>query len=90
MRPEGHEVRVTNLYDENFQPALGREEAKGFLTAFREDRVEEDVKGHVDNLLWCSGLVLCYPTWWYSFPAILKVTMWCDLNLQDSRLQRYD
>ena len=81
MRPEGHEVRVTNLYDEKFQPVLGAEEHRGFLTAFRDDRVAEDMKSHVDNLLWCSGLVLCYPTWWYSLPAILKVTMCCDINL---------
>lgn len=81
MRPEGHEVRVTNLYDEKFQPVLGAEEHRGFLTAFRDDRVPEDMKSHVDDLLWCSGLVLCYPTWWYSLPAILKVTMCCDINV---------
>ncbi|CAN0490666.1 unnamed protein product, partial [Scytosiphon promiscuus] len=75
IRPSGHEVRVSNLYDEKFQPVLWGEEHRGFLTAFRENRLEEDMKAHVDNLLWCSGLVLCYPTWWYSFPAILKVFM---------------
>lgn len=69
----GHEVRVTNLYAEQFQPAMESAEHRGFLTAFGEGRVKDDVKGHVENLQWCSGLVLCYPTWWYSFPAILKV-----------------
>lgn len=64
---------MTNLYEEQFQAALGEKEHRGFLTAFREGRVEEDLKGHVEDLQWCSGLVLCYPTWWYSFPAILKV-----------------
>lgn len=70
---EGHEVRVTNLYEETFQAALGGKEHRGFMTAFREGKVEDDVKSHVEDLQWCSGLVLCYPTWWYSFPAILKV-----------------
>lgn len=70
----GHEVRVTNLYEDKFQAALGGKEHRGFMTAFREGKVEDDVKSHVEDLQWCSGLVLCYPTWWYSFPAILKVT----------------
>lgn len=71
----GHEVRVTNLYAEQFQPALGGQEHRGFLTAFRDGKVAEDMKSHVEDLQWCSGLVLCYPTWWYSFPAVLKVTL---------------
>lgn len=71
--PAGHEVRVTNLYEDKFQAALGEKEHRGFMTAFREGKVEDDVKSHVEDLQWCSGLVLCYPTWWYSFPAILKV-----------------
>ncbi|CAN0311432.1 unnamed protein product, partial [Ectocarpus fasciculatus] len=71
----GHQVRVTNLYQEQFQAALGGQEHRGFMTAFRDGQVAEDVKGHVDDLQWCSGLVLCYPTWWYSFPAILKVKL---------------
>ncbi|CAM9368009.1 unnamed protein product [Pylaiella littoralis] len=69
---EWHEVRVTNLYAEQFQPALGGQEHRGFLTAFRDGKVAEDMKSHVEDLQWCSGLVLCYPTWWYSFPAVLK------------------
>lgn len=68
-------MRVTNLYQEQFQAALGGQEHRGFMTAFRDGQVAEDVKGHVDDLQWCSGLVLCYPTWWYSFPAILKVSL---------------
>ncbi|CAN0472332.1 unnamed protein product, partial [Hapterophycus canaliculatus] len=75
----GHEVRVTNLYEEQFQAVLGREEHRGFMTAFRDGKVAEDVKGHVEDLQWCSGIVLCYPTWWYSFPAILKG--WLDRTL---------
>lgn len=67
---------MTNLYEDKFQAALGGKEHRGFLTAFREGKVQDDVKSHVEDLQWCSGLVLCYPTWWYSFPAILKVITW--------------
>lgn len=66
---------MTNLYHERFQAVMGTEEHRGFSTAFREGLVEQDVKGHAEDLQWCSGLVLCYPTWWYSFPAILKVNI---------------
>ncbi|CBJ32295.1 NAD(P)H dehydrogenase (quinone) [Ectocarpus siliculosus] len=79
LKDAGHQVRVTNLYQEQFQAALGGQEHRGFMTAFRDGQVAEDVKGHVDDLQWCSGLVLCYPTWWYSFPAILKG--WLDRTL---------
>lgn len=27
---------------------------------------------HVEALQWAEGLILVYPTWWYSQPAILK------------------
>lgn len=74
LKLAGHHVRVTNLYDEGFKAPLGAAEHRGYMTAFRDGRIESDLKGHVEDLQWCSGLVLCYPTWWYSFPAILKVT----------------
>ncbi len=64
---------MTNLYEEQFQAALGENEHRVFLTAFRDGKVAKDVESHVDDLQWCSALVLCYPTWWYSFPAVLKV-----------------
>ena len=30
------------------------------------------VAGHVDRLKAAEALVLCFPTWWYGMPAILK------------------
>ena len=62
-----------SLYDEQFQPVLDREEYRGFMTAYQDGKMSRDLNRHVEDLKWCSGLVLCYPTWWYSFPAILKV-----------------
>lgn len=79
---------MTNLYEEQFQAALGGKEHRGFLTAFREGKVAEDVKSHVDDLQWCSALVLCYPTWWYSFPAVLKVNKPPRLVVSSSGLER--
>lgn len=72
----GHEVRVANLYEEGFQSVMGNQEHRAYLTAHRDGNMEEDIRPHVENLRWCSALVFCYPTWWYSFPAILKV---CDV-----------
>lgn len=30
---------------------------------------------HSELLLWCDSIVLVYPTFWYSPPAMLKVSM---------------
>lgn len=79
LEVSGHQVRVTNLYEENFEPRLGGPEHQTFLTAYRDGHVPEDIKTHIEDLQWCSGLCLVYPTWWYSFPAILKG--WFDRTL---------
>ncbi|CAM9973700.1 unnamed protein product [Discosporangium mesarthrocarpum] len=72
LRATGHEVRVRNLYSEGFEPALKDKELRHYLRAHKEGKLRDDVSSHVRDLKWCSGLVLLYPTWWYSVPAMLK------------------
>ncbi|CAM9584380.1 unnamed protein product [Choristocarpus tenellus] len=76
LETAGHEVRVRNLYDEGFDPVIKEVEFRRYLSAYRESKLSKDIADHIRDLQWCSGLVLVYPTWWYSFPAILKG--WCD------------
>ena len=63
----GHEVRVTDLYAESFQPALTAVEHAAAVPG-----VGADLQRYADDLLWCESLVLVYPTWWAGQPAMLK------------------
>ena len=66
----GHDLRVTDLYAEEFDPVLTREDREAYLTDTQSliDKVPE----HVANLRWAEALVFVFPTWYYGPPAILK------------------
>lgn len=65
----GHEVRVVDLYAEDFEPRMSRQERIDY-----EDETKNtlQVRKHIDDLQWAEGLVFVFPTWWYGLPAILK------------------
>jgi NAD(P)H dehydrogenase (quinone) len=65
----GHEVLIEDLYRNNFSAALTVTERSSYY-AQRYDSTA--VQPEVDRLLSAEALVLCFPTWWFGFPAILK------------------
>lgn len=65
----GHEVRVTDLYAEGFEPALSLHEHDHHLDP---PDTKPAILGHAGDLTWCEALVLVYPTWWGGQPAMLK------------------
>lgn len=66
----GHEVRARDLYGEGFEPVMGRAEWERYLA---EPEANAAAQGaHVADLLWCEGLIVIYPTWYYGAPAMLK------------------
>jgi putative NADPH-quinone reductase len=68
-RARGHDVRVTDLYAEGFNPVMSAEERR----AYTEDELPPaDLLPHIEALQWAEGLILVYPTWWYAQPAMLK------------------
>ncbi len=69
LRARGHEVDACDLYAEDFQPVLTREERVGYH-AVPANR--EPVEGHVRRLEQAEALVLVYPVWNFGLPAILK------------------
>jgi len=66
----GHELRITDLYEEGFDPVLTREDREAYLSDTQS--LIDKVPQHVDNLRWAEALVFVFPTWYFGPPAILK------------------
>jgi NAD(P)H dehydrogenase (quinone) len=84
LEAAGHEVRVSDLYAENFNPVAGRHD---FLSAHDSERFHyqneqlhaaegggyaPDLAREHERLLWCDVLIFIYPLWWSNLPAIVK------------------
>jgi putative NADPH-quinone reductase len=69
LQASGHEVIDVDLYAENFDPVMSRQERLDYLNTERNER---RVKRYDDQLVGAEALVLVYPAWWYGMPAMLK------------------
>lgn len=80
----GHQVRVSDLYGMGWKsdvdradfPAL-RPDARlkpvaASKEAFETETLTADVEAEIEKLLWADMLILQFPLWWFSMPAILK------------------
>ncbi|WP_439122500.1 NAD(P)H-dependent oxidoreductase [Marivita sp.] len=65
-RDAGHEVRLSQLHDLNFDPDRGK---AGYDNP---KPLEPALEEALSNLEWCTHFVLAFPLWWGSFPAKLK------------------
>jgi putative NADPH-quinone reductase len=65
----GHQVIATDLYREDFDPRLTEAERGAYFAPTYDAAA---VQRHVDDLRRADGIVFCFPTWWFSLPAILK------------------
>lgn len=69
LRRSGHEVDDCDLYAEGFDPVLSAAERRDYNTPSPD---LASVAEQVARLRAAEALVLCFPTWWYGMPAILK------------------
>jgi NAD(P)H dehydrogenase (quinone) len=69
LRTAGHEVTDVDLYAEEFDPVMNRQERLDYHNPERNERL---VKRYDDQLVATEALVLIYPAWWYGMPAMLK------------------
>jgi NAD(P)H dehydrogenase (quinone) len=84
LKAQGHEVLVSDLYAQGWKSQIDRADfpslppearlkvpaASG--AAFAADALTPDVKAEQEKLLWADMLVLQFPLWWFTMPAILK------------------
>jgi putative NADPH-quinone reductase len=84
----GHETRVKRLYYDQhfptecynggtFSPILSENERQNFYKKSAEAtgsnlEVSKEVQEAIEDLKWCNSILFVYPTWWSTFPAILK------------------
>lgn len=84
LESDGHEVRVTDLYAEGWKSAIDRVDfpilpdaarlrvPAASSAAFLTGTLTDDVTTEQAKLLWADALILAFPLWWFSMPAILK------------------
>lgn len=63
-RGGGHEVRQLMLGEIAFDPVL--------RSRRQEMPLEPDLLAAQESIKWCEHLIIGYPTWWGSMPALLK------------------
>jgi len=69
MRSKGYEVSIKDLYKEDFNPVLTKAERASY---YEKQFDSSELKADIDQLRETESLVLIFPTWWFSLPAILK------------------
>lgn len=84
LRAAGHEVQVSDLYAMRFKAVAdgddfpARDSAERLIyhrasgEAFAAGSQREDIVAEQEKLLWAEVVVLQFPLWWFSVPAILK------------------
>jgi NAD(P)H dehydrogenase (quinone) len=69
LREAGHEVDDCDLYAEEFNPVMSRQER---LNYHELEACTKPVQNYVDRVRAAEAIVLVYPVWNFGFPAILK------------------
>jgi putative NADPH-quinone reductase len=69
LKIAGHQVEFKDLCAHAFSPALTIAERQSY---YGERYDTAAVQSEIDHLVSAEGLVLCFPTWWFGFPAVLK------------------
>lgn len=80
----GLELRLSDLYQEQFSPLPGRADFRAFppqqalqlgpaqRQAAAHGGFAADIEAEQDKLRWADALLLQFPLWWSSYPAMLK------------------
>ena len=83
LEEAGHEVKVKDLYQEDFNPILSGDDLKVLHTV----EIPKNIAKEQEQLLWAEGLIFIYPLWWFDRPAMLKG--WFDIVLTNGLAFEY-
>lgn len=83
LKQAGHEIRIKDLYKENFNPILTDDD----LTMLHTNNIPEKIDKEQQQLLWADSLIFIYPLWWFDRPAMLKG--WFDVVLTNGLAFEY-
>ncbi|CAI8928368.1 NAD(P)H dehydrogenase (quinone) [Pseudomonas sp. IT-194MI4] len=84
LEAAGHQVQVSDLYAMDWKASLDADDSFGrpadarfdpsqdSKRAFKEGRQRQDIVLEQEKLLWADTVILQFPQWWFSMPAILK------------------
>lgn len=84
LQTGGHAVQVSDLYAMGFDPVAkaadfpSRKDPDYLVYALEQRHAFEtgtlpaDIRGELDRVLWADLLILSFPMYWFSVPAILK------------------
>ena len=64
----GHEAEIADLYDEGFEPLVSAPE----LDDWQKGIILPEIRAYQERIKSSDGLVLAYPVWWSTPPAILS------------------
>lgn len=80
----GHEVKISNLHELNFNPVSGRHNFNTVKdSGFFKQQIEElhateiqgfspDIEEELRKVEWCDLMIWQFPLWWFGLPAPLK------------------
>lgn len=84
LHDAGHAVQVSDLYAMHWKATLDADDSIGRQPearfdpslasrhAFENGLQSEDIAREQEKLLWADAVILQFPLWWFSMPAILK------------------
>jgi NAD(P)H dehydrogenase (quinone) len=84
LQAQGHQVKVSDLYAMNWNPVASasdftaRENPEYLVYALEQrlgvksQSIAPDIQQELDKLLWADLLILNFPIFWFSAPAMLK------------------
>lgn len=77
LKTGGHKCRVINLDQDDFDPVMRPKDLLAFVGAGRAgedalDAIDDQVREYKDHLEWAEHLVMIFPVWWMTTPAMTK------------------
>ena len=84
LESNGHEVKISNLHEMNFNPISGRQNFESmsdpdyFKQQFEEIHATDnnsfstEIETEISKVEWCDLMIWQFPLWWFSVPAMLK------------------